>query len=462
MALQIYDSLAGEKRPFVPHQPGEVSLYVCGMTVYDYCHMGHARSLLAFDMISRYLRFSGYQVNFVRNITDIDDKIINRAQELGEDWQELVKRFILAMGEDEQALGILPPDHEPRATQYIKQMQIIIQQLIDQDIAYVSEQGDVCFAVEKFAEYGQLSGRNIEQLQAGARIQIDRSKRNPLDFVLWKPVKPGEPAWDSPWGMGRPGWHIECSAMSKTLLGLPFDIHGGGMDLKFPHHENERAQTLAADRCGFANYWMHSGLLNVNSEKMSKSLGNFLTIRDALKDYSPEQIRFFMLSSHYGSPVNFCKAQMDQAQASLERLYMALRGLSKEWEDPASDLAKPYYQAFSEAMDDDFNTPVALAVFFQLAKDINKVRSKDWQLASRLGSVLCQLGAVTGVLQDSPESFLQGKVADVEKIQALINERLAAKSAKNWALADQIRDSLQAMGVVLEDTGGATAWRIEK
>jgi cysteinyl-tRNA synthetase len=462
MALQIYDSLAGEKRPFVPHQPGEVSLYVCGMTVYDYCHMGHARSLLAFDMISRYLRFSGYQVNFVRNITDIDDKIINRANELGEDWQVLVKRFIVAMGEDERALGILSPDHEPRATQYIKQMQIIIQQLIDQDIAYVSEQGDVCFAVEKFAEYGQLSGRNIEQLQAGARIQIDRSKRNPLDFVLWKPVKPGEPAWDSPWGMGRPGWHIECSAMSKTLLGLPFDIHGGGMDLKFPHHENERAQTLAADRCGFANYWMHSGLLNVDGEKMSKSLGNFLTIRDALKDYSPEQIRFFMLSSHYGSPVNFCKAQMDQAQASLERLYIALRSLSKEFESLESDLAKPYYQDFCQAMDDDFNTPVALAVFFQLAKEINKVRSSDVQLASRLGSILRQLASVIGLLQDAPDRFLQGKIVDVEKIQRLINERLAAKSEKDWVLADQIRDRLQAMGVVLEDTDAATAWRIEK
>jgi cysteinyl-tRNA synthetase len=320
----------------------------------------------------------------------------------------------------------------------------------------------VCFAVEKCSEYGKLSGRNIEELEAGSRVQVDRSKHNPMDFVLWKPVKLGEPAWDSPWGLGRPGWHIECSAMSKTLLGLPFDIHGGGMDLKFPHHENEIAQTETADSCGFANYWMHSGLLHVDGEKMSKSLGNFLTIRDALEMYSSEQIRFFMLSSHYGSPVNFCKAQMEQAQASLERLYTALRGLSHESENLKGDLAKSYYHTFCEAMDDDFNTPIALAVFFQLAKDINKAKGSDLQLASRLGSILSQLGAVIGLLQDSPDDFLQGKIKNRDKIQQLINERQAAKVIKNWVLADQIRARLQGMGVVLEDTGETTAWRLEK
>jgi cysteinyl-tRNA synthetase len=463
MALHIYDSLAGEKRPFVPNKAGEVSLYVCGMTVYDYCHIGHARSLLAFDMIARYLRFSDYNVNFVRNITDIDDKIIRRAQELGEDWLALVDRFIAAMKEDEQALGIVSPDHEPRATQHIEQMQAIIQTLIDRDMAYVSEQGDVCFAVEKFDEYGKLSGRNIDQLQAGARIQDSRGKRNPLDFVLWKPVKPGEPAWDSPWGSGRPGWHIECSAMSKSLLGLPFDIHGGGMDLKFPHHENEIAQSEAADCCGFANYWVHSGLLNVDGEKMSKSLGNFLTIRDALQTYSAEQIRFFMFNSHYGSPVNFCKAQMDQSQASLIRLYTALRGLPEKSQDLASNLARPYHEQFCQAMDDDFNTPIAFSVLFQLAKEINKARDQGEQgLAARLGSVLKQLGAVMGVLQQCPEAFLQGSTADAEKIEQLIAERLEARSAKDWARADQIRDELQAMQVVLEDADGTTTWRFGK
>lgn len=464
MALKIHDNLAGEKRPFVPKKAGEVSLYVCGMTVYDYCHIGHARSLLAFDMISRYLRFSGYKVNFVRNITDIDDKIINRALELGEDWQTLVERFITAMNEDERELGILPPDHEPRATQHIEQMQAIIQKLMDKDMAYVSAEGDVCFAVEKFDGYGKLSGRNIEQLKAGARIQDSRGKRSPFDFVLWKPVKPGEPAWDSPWGPGRPGWHIECSAMSKTLLGLPFDIHGGGMDLKFPHHENEIAQSEAADCCGFANYWIHSGLLNIEGEKMSKSLGNFLTIRDALKDYSPEQIRFFMFSSHYGSPVNFCKAQMEQAQTSLCRLYTAMRGLPEQVEDLNGSLAKQYREPFCRAMDDDFNTPIAFSVFFQLAKDINKARQQgDEQLAARKASVLKQLGAVIGVLQQSADEFLQDRSScDVQKIEQLIEERLVAKAAKDWARADKIRDELQAMHVVLEDAGGVTTWRFEK
>lgn len=465
MTLQLHDSLTGTKRPFEPKQPGQVSLYVCGMTVYDYCHIGHARSLLAFDMIVRYLRFSGYQVNFVRNITDIDDKIIRRAQELGEDWQQLVERFINAMHEDERALGIAAPDHEPRATQHIEQMIDIIQSLMDKGVAYVSEEGDVCFAVEKFEEYGKLSGRDIEQLQAGARIQDDRGKHNPLDFVLWKPVKPGEPAWDSPWGAGRPGWHIECSAMSKTLLGLPFDIHGGGMDLKFPHHENEIAQSEAADCCGFANYWMHSGLLNVEGEKMSKSLGNFLTIRDALENYSSEQIRFFMLSSHYGSPVNFSQQQMEQAQASLERLYTALRDVDDVQEPLDNESAKPYCDAFSAAMDDDFNTPEAFAVFFQLAKAINKAKDDGNQaLAARLASVLKQLGAVLHLLQDDPVLFLQGdaSAADVEQIEQLIAERKQAKADKNWTRADEIREQLKVMQVELEDSGDKTSWRFVK
>lgn len=461
MALQIYDSLAGEKRLFIAKTPGRIGIYVCGMTVYDYCHIGHARSLLVFDMVVRYLRYRGFVVNFVRNITDIDDKIINRAHELGEDWQVLVQRFIDAMHEDEKALAILSPDHEPRATEHIESMQAIIQRLIDCKMAYVSEQGDVCYAVQQFADYGKLSGRNLEQLQVGTRIQNDRGKHNSLDFVLWKPAKPGEPAWESPWGAGRPGWHIECSAMSKSLLGLPFDIHGGGMDLKFPHHENEIAQSEAADSCGFANYWMHSGLLHVNGEKMSKSLCNFITIRDALRDYAPEQIRYFMLSSHYGSPVNFCQAQMSQAHAALSRLYTALRDLPAAQEPLSSQLAQPYSDQFHVAMEDDFNTPVAIAVLFQLAKDINKVKDSDVNLAARLGSVLRQLGGVLGLLGQSPETVLQGSTADVTTIQQLIDERLRAKAVRDWVKADQIRDELLAMGVVLEDSGNSTAWRME-
>jgi cysteinyl-tRNA synthetase len=460
MALRIYDSLAREKRLFMPDRPGHVGIYACGITVYDYCHIGHARSLIAFDTVVRYLRFSGYNVNFVRNITDIDDKIIDRAHELGEDWQDLVNRFIQAMHEDEEALGILPPDHEPRATQYIDSMQMIIERLMDRGFAYLSEQGDVCFAVERFSDYGKLSGRQIDELQPGSRIRDDRGKESPLDFVLWKPAKPGEPAWDSPWGLGRPGWHIECSAMSKSLLGLPFDIHGGGMDLKFPHHENEIAQSEAADCCGFANYWMHSGLLNVNGEKMSKSLGNFLTIRDALKDYTAEQIRFFMVSSHYGSPVNFCETQMEKAHASLARLYTALRDLHDSDEDMDSILAKPYRDAFCEAMDDDFNTPMAIAVLFQLAKDINKAKEDRSELAARLGSVLRQLASILGILQENPNTFLQRSVMDVRKIERLIEERLEAKAIKNWLRADEIREQLQAMGVILEDVGLTTTWRI--
>ena len=465
MTIQIHDSLAGVKRPFIPVVAGQVSLYVCGMTVYDYCHIGHARSLLAFDMVVRYFQFCGLSVNFVRNITDVDDKIIRRAQENKEDCAQLVERFVDAMREDESALGIAPPTHEPKATDHISHMQEMIQTLIDKDAAYVSEQGDVCFAVEKFEKYGALSGRNIEQLRAGARVQDDRGKRNPLDFVLWKPAKPDEPAWDSPWGAGRPGWHIECSAMSKSLLGLPFDIHGGGMDLKFPHHENEIAQTEAADCCGFANYWMHSGLLNVEGEKMSKSLGNFVTIRDALQDYSSEQIRFFMFNSHYGSPVNYSKAQMEQSQASLWRLYLSIRGFSTENNEPLdSALAAPYVAKFREAMDDNFNTPVAFVVFFELAKEINKLRDeKSLAKATALASVLKQLAAVVGILREDPDVFLKsGKSpAEAEGIESLIASRVAARESKDWAKADEIRDKLQALGVVIEDAGGQTTWRFE-
>lgn len=463
MTLHIYDTLTRKKRLFEPNVQGNVSIYVCGMTVYDYCHIGHARSLLAFDMVVKYLRFSGKKVNFVRNITDIDDKIINRANEQGEDWQALVARFITAMHEDERALGIDSPTHEPRATEHIPHMISIIESLIDKGVAYVSDTGDVCFSVESYEDYGQLSGRTLEDQAAGARIQADRGKRNPLDFVLWKPVKPGEPAWDSPWGSGRPGWHIECSAMSKALLGLPFDIHGGGMDLKFPHHENERAQTEASDCCGFANYWMHSGLLTIEGEKMSKSLGNFITIRDALKEYSGELIRYFAFSSHYGSPIDFSKAQFAQCRRSLSRLYTALQGLPEQAyvADAQSDV---YVTDFCAAMDDDFNTPEAYAVLFRCAKAINKAKDDNaLDQAARLAAVLRHLGGVLGLLQADPDVFLRGsdETIDAAWVETMIEQRSLAKAKKEWAKADAIRDELQAMGIVLEDKSGVTQWRVD-
>ncbi len=461
--LRIYDSLAGEKRNFEPIVAGKVSLYVCGMTVYDYCHLGHARSMVVFDMIVRCLRFLSYDVTYVRNITDVDDKIIRRAAERGQDWQQLSQTFIEAMHADERALGLMSPDHEPKATAHIAQMITLIESLIESGHAYVSESGDVCFAVESYAEYGALSHRRLENLQSGARITDHDGKRNPLDFVLWKRVKPGEPAWASPWGEGRPGWHIECSAMSTTLLGKHFDIHGGGLDLKFPHHENEIAQSCAGSDTQFANYWVHSGLLTINGEKMSKSLGNFTTIRDALNDYSAESLRYLMLSSHYRSPVNFSVEQMQQAAAALHRLYTALSDHDLV-DFEVSEETLPIVERFKAALADDFNTPQALAVCFATAKDVNRVRDTDPVLSAQLAGCLQYCLHVLGLCTQSVADYFAQQVnaqVDAAKVESLIAQRQAARANKDWPAADAIRAQLDAMGVVLEDKAGQTTWRVD-
>ncbi|WNB77260.1 cysteine--tRNA ligase [Methylomonas koyamae] len=455
--LKIYNTLTRSKQEFVPKQPGKVGMYVCGMTVYDYCHIGHARVMVVFDTVARYLRHSGYQLTYVRNITDIDDKIIQRANQNGEEFTELTARFIDAMHEDERALAVLPPDREPRATQSISDIIGMIEALIAKDYAYVGANGDVFYAVAKFAGYGKLSGKNIEDLNAGERVDIDNAKRDPLDFVLWKTAKPGEPAWDSPWGAGRPGWHIECSAMSTCCLGNHFDIHGGGMDLQFPHHENEIAQSEGATGETFVNYWMHNGFVRVNEEKMSKSLGNFFTVREVLKQYRPEVVRFFILSSHYRSPLNYSDEHLDEAGTALTRLYTALRGIDVVDIDVDAD----FKQRFEQAMDDDFNTPVALAVLFDLARELNKAEDK-----TVLAVTLKKLAAILGLLQDDPEQFLKGGAGqgglDAAEIERLIEMRKAAKAQKDWAQADAIRDRLKTQGVLLEDVaGGNTIWRRE-
>jgi cysteinyl-tRNA synthetase len=455
--LKIYNTLTRSKQEFVPKQPGKVGMYVCGMTVYDYCHIGHARVMVVFDTVARYLRHAGYQLTYVRNITDIDDKIIQRANQNGEAFTALTERFIEAMHEDERALSVLPPDLEPKATQSIDDIIAMIAKLIEREYAYVGGNGDVFYAVSRFEGYGKLSGKNIEDLNAGERVDVDNAKRDPLDFVLWKMAKPGEPYWDSPWGQGRPGWHIECSAMSTCCLGNHFDIHGGGMDLQFPHHENEIAQSEGATGEQFVNYWMHNGFVRVNEEKMSKSLGNFFTVREVLKQYRPEIIRFFILSSHYRSPLNYSDEQLDDAGAALTRLYTALRGI--EIIDAPIDEA--YQQRFEQAMDDDFNTPVALAVLFELARELNKADNK-----SVLAATLKQLAAIMGLLQDDPDSFLKGGASDglaEAEIEQLIEARKTAKANKDWAQADSIRDQLKVQGIVLEDVaGGKTSWRREK
>ena len=454
--LKIYNTLTRSKQEFVPKQPGKAGMYVCGMTVYDYCHIGHARVMVVFDTVARYLRHIGYELTYVRNITDIDDKIIQRANDNREEFNALTARFIEAMHEDERALSVFPPDLEPRATQSISEIIGMISKLLDKNFAYVGGNGDVFYAVGSFPAYGKLSGKNIDDLQAGERVDVDTAKRDPLDFVLWKMAKPGEPYWDSPWGQGRPGWHIECSAMSTCCLGNHFDIHGGGMDLQFPHHENEIAQSEGATGEPFVNYWMHNGFVRVNEEKMSKSLGNFFTVREVLKQYRPEIIRFFILSSHYRSPLNYSDEQLDDAGVALTRLYTALRGV----EVVELPVDADYRQRFEQAMDDDFNTPVALAVLFDLARELNKAQDK-----SLLAASLKQLGAVLGLLRDDPEAFLKGSVVDdggmdEPQIEQLIEARKTAKANKNWAQADSIRDSLKAQGIVLEDVaGGKTIWR---
>jgi len=461
--LKIYNTLTRKKEVFKPRVEGKVGMYVCGMTVYDYCHIGHARVMVVFDTVARYFRHLGYDLTYVRNITDIDDKIIQRANDNGEAFAELTKRFINAMHEDERALSVLPPDIEPRATQSIPGIIAMIEALITNGLAYIGSNGDVFYAVAKFKNYGQLSGKNLDDLQAGERVDVDLAKHNPLDFVLWKMAKVGEPAWQSPWGSGRPGWHIECSAMSTCCLGNHFDIHGGGMDLQFPHHENEIAQSEGATGEKFVNLWMHNGFVRINEEKMSKSLGNFFTVREVLKQYKPEIIRFFILSSHYRSPLNYSDEQLDDAGAALTRLYTALRGCDAL--DAAMDAG--YKARFEQAMNDDFNTPVAVSVLFDLVRELNRAKEGNQQKIHLLAATLKYLGGLLGILNDDPEGFLKsGNVDSTELTDAFIEQqiqaRLEAKKAKNWALADQIRDELKGQGMILEDApNGTTSWRRE-
>jgi len=457
--LQIYNSRTGKKAEFVPIKPGRVRMYVCGMTVYDLCHLGHARVMVVFDLVYRYLRACGYQVEYVRNITDIDDKIIDRANRRGESCSALTERFIAAMHEDADALGILPPTQEPRATAHMEEILAMIRVLVDKGHAYVAPNGDVYYAVASFDGYGRLSGKDPRELRAGARVEVGEAKRDPLDFALWKASKPGEPSWDSPWGAGRPGWHIECSAMSTVCLGNHFDIHGGGADLQFPHHENEIAQSEGATGEPFVNCWMHNGFVRVNEEKMSKSLGNFFTVREILFRYRPEEVRYFILTSHYRSPLNYGDEHLDHARGALTRFYTALRGLPVA--NPAG--GETFRARFHAAMDDDFNTPEALAVLFDLAREINRMRAGDQQSAAALGAELRALGGVLGILQDDPEAYLRGEGTDEGLtdacIQALINRRVAARKAKDWAAADRIRNELQASGILPEDGADGTIWR---
>ena len=435
-------------------------MYVCGMTVYDYCHLGHARVMVVFDMVARWLRASGFNVTYVRNITDIDDKIIKRAGENGESIRALTDRFIAAMHEDADALGVLRPDHEPRATEFVKPMQALIGNLVDNGLAYKASNEDMCYAVRKFEGYGKLSGKSLDELRAGERVEVAGGKHDPLDFVLWKHARPEEPdevKWDSPWGPGRPGWHIECSAMSSELLGDHFDIHGGGADLQFPHHENEIAQSEGAHQCSFVNYWMHNGFVRVDDEKMSKSLGNFFTIRDVLKEYAPEVVRFFILRAHYRSPLNYSDAHLVDARQSLSRLYTALRNVPPA-ELGAVDWSTPMAARFKLAMDDDFNTAEAVAVLFDLANEVNRSRSPE------AAAQLKALGQVLGLLEQAPQAFLQGSVEaggedETAAIDARIAARIEAKKSKNFAEADRIRAELLADGVVLEDTPTGTIRR---
>lgn len=457
--LKIYNSLHNRKEDFIPLEANKIRMYVCGMTVYDYCHLGHARVMVVFDMVYRYLQAAGYAVTYVRNITDIDDKIIKRANENAEPFTALTQRFIDAMHEDEQALGILSPTYEPRATENIQEMLAIISSLIEKGYAYVGSNRDVYYDVSKFAGYGKLSGRKLEDLRAGERIAIDEVKDDPLDFVLWKAAKEGEPAWESPWGLGRPGWHIECSAMSSTLLGTHFDIHGGGHDLQFPHHENEIAQSEACNGHQYVNYWMHNGFIRINDEKMSKSLNNFFTIRDVLQAYKAEEIRYFMLNSHYRSPLNYSTEQLDNARASLTRLYTALRDLPQVTAPENTDAE----QRFRAVMEDDFNTPEAIAILFELAREINRLRMEHNETAAaETGALLKKLSGILGLLERDAESWFKGEALDGlddAAIEALIQARLTARTNKNWAESDRIRDELKAKGVLLEDKAGLTTWR---
>ena len=458
--LTIYNSLSNKKEAFEPIIPGQVRMYVCGMTVYDYCHIGHARVLVVFDVVYRFLKHLGYDVTYVRNITDIEDKIITRAQENGEPYDQLTGRFIQAMHEDADALGVLRPDMEPCATETIGPMLEMIERLQEQEYAYQADNGDVYFSVSKFETYGKLSGKKVDELRAGERVEVDEGKRDPLDFVLWKSAKPGEPSWPSSFGDGRPGWHIECSAMSNSLLGNHFDIHGGGQDLQFPHHENEIAQSEACNGEKFVNYWMHNGFVRVNEEKMSKSLGNFFVLREVLENYRAEEIRYFILSSHYRSQLNYSEEQLNNARAALQRLYAAMQE-TQLVDVPANSV---YQERFEEALKDDFNTANAIAVLFDLVRDINRAKSDGHERQHELASLLRFLGGIIGLLQADAEGYLKseaggGSGLSDTAIDELIDQRLQARADKNWADADRIRDELSAAGIVIEDGAGGTRWR---
>ena len=456
--LKIFNTLTRQKEEFKPIHAGEVGMYVCGITVYDLSHIGHGRTFVAFDIVARYLRYCGYQLKYVRNITDIDDKIIKRANENRETVEDLTNRMIAEMHDDFAALNILPPDLEPRATRHISEIIELVEKLIARGHAYVASNGDVMFAVDSDPEYGCLSRQDLEQLQAGARVEVADVKRNPMDFVLWKMSKADEPSWPSPWGAGRPGWHIECSAMNCKQLGEHFDIHGGGSDLMFPHHENEIAQSTCAHDGPYVNYWMHSGMVMVDREKMSKSLGNFFTIRDVLQHFDAETVRYFLMSGHYRSQLNYGEENLKQARAALERLYTALRHTDAGAEAAGGEA---FVTRFREAMDDDFNTPEAYSVLFDLAREVNRLKTEDITAANGLAARLRELAGVLGLLSQDPELFLQGGAQDddVAEIEALIKMRNDARQAKDWAQADVARDKLNALGIVLEDGPQGTTWR---
>ncbi len=458
--LEIYNSLTHRKEEFVPMVPGKVGIYVCGVTVYDLCHIGHGRTFVCFDTVVRYLRYLGYDVTYVRNITDVDDKIIRRANENGESCSALTERLSGEMYRDFDALGILRPDIEPRATEHIPEIIALVENLIRNGNAYVADNGDVMFAIDSFPEYGRLSGQVLDDLRAGARVSVESSKRNPYDFVLWKMSKPGEPMWDSPWGQGRPGWHIECSAMNSKYLGKEFDIHGGGSDLIFPHHENEIAQSCCGWHTDYVHYWMHSGMMMINKEKMSKSLGNFFTVRELLEKYDGETLRYFLMSAQYRGQLNYSEDNIRQARASLVRLYTALRDVT-----PAEPLQDSVYEEnFRKAMNDDFNTPEAYSVLFELARDLNIAKTTGSDRAGALAGLLRKLGGVLGILTGDADAYVKGVDAasddlDTAKIEELIQIRSAARKNKNWAEADRARNELQAMGILIEDGPAGTTWR---
>jgi len=479
--LQIYNSLTRDKVPFTPRQGKKVGMYVCGMTVYDFCHVGHARVLVVFDVVARYLRHLGYDLTYVRNITDIDDKIIQRANENAEGIATLTERFIQAMHEDAAALGVLPPDIEPRATTSMSDIITMIEKLVANGFAYAAANGDVYYDVSRFDGYGKLSGKRLEDLRAGERVAIDEAKDDPLDFVLWKAAKPGEPSWDSSWGPGRPGWHIECSAMSTCCLGDSFDIHGGGMDLMFPHHENEIAQSEAATGQPFATTWMHNGFVNIDNEKMSKSLGNFFTVREVLKKYQPEVIRYFILTSHYRSPLNYSDRSLDNARSALDGFYAALRDVAREDAGEYDLDGSEYMARFNDAMDDDFNTPLVLSILQEIRHELNKNKNGPKELY--YSQLLKKLGGQLGILQQDPDRYFTTAIGDVvvsplpatmgasvtnptvvisnsdDWIHEMIEQRTQARADKNWAESDRIRDELEAQGIVLEDKAGKTSWR---